>query len=149
MADILFINEEFFMKNIPHKQSFDKGHVLSAIRLVQKTNLTSLISLPVYDRLQLALSTNDTFSDGENKLFASIQLYLAVKVAEELIDTAPREEGMKADASHLSYSNKSTLMEARIVRDINRDSDLLQLAQSGLDTFDTEEMPQSGGFFFV
>ena len=149
MSDALFINEEFFKKNIPHKQSFDTNQVISAIRLVQKTNLVDVISLPVYDRFQELIKGSGNFSDAETKLFGSIQLYMTVKVAEELIDTAPRDESGKSESSHLSYAKKVILMEARMVRDINRDSTLLALAQSGADEFNTEEMPQTGGFFFV
>ena len=149
MAENLFINEEFFKKNIPHKQAFNTDQVLSAIRLLQKTNLISIISVPVYDNFQTKISSGAVFTAGEEKLFETMQLFLAVKTAQELIDTAPRNREDNADESHLSYGNKSTLMEARIVRDINRDATLLALAQSGTDTFDTDEMSQPGGFYFT
>lgn len=149
MADSLYINEAFFKRMIPHKQSFDSAQVISAIRLVQSTNLISIISVPVYDNFQAKISSNATFTAGEDKLFETMQLYLAVKVAQEMIDTAPKMKESNSDDSHLSYENKSTLMEARMVRDINRDEELLALAQSGTDAFDANEMSQSGGFFFV
>ena len=41
MADNLFINAEFFKRNVPHKQVFDTNQVMSAVRLIQKTNLVS------------------------------------------------------------------------------------------------------------
>lgn len=148
MADNLFINEEFFKKNIPHKQSFDTKQVLSAIRLLQKTNLVSIISVPIYDNFQSKILSGDVFTAGEEKLFETMQLFLAVKVAQELIDTSPSAAADNATDAHLSYGNKSTLMEARIIRDINRDTALLTLAQSGTDAFDTDEMAQSGGFYF-
>ena len=148
MAENLFINEEFFKKNIPHKQVFDTNQVLSAVRLLQKTNLVSIISVPVYDNFQTKISSGAVFTDAEEKLFETMQLFLAVKVAQELLDTTPSGVSDNSDNSHLSYGNKSTLMEARIIRDINRDSALLALAQSGTDTFDTDEMSQSGGFYF-
>ena len=148
MANNLFINEEFFKKNIPHKQVFDTNQVLSAVRLLQKTNLVSIISVPVYDNFQTKISSGEVFTAAEEKLFETMQLFLAVKVAQELLDTTPSGVSDNSDNSHLSYGNKSTLMEARIIRDINRDSTLLALAQSGTDTFDTDEMAQSGGFYF-
>lgn len=148
MADNLFINEEFFKKNIPHKQVFDTAQVLSAVRLLQKTNLISIISVPIYDNFQAKISSGSVFTAAEDKLFETMQLFLAVKVAQELIDTSPSASTDSSVDSHLSYGNKSTLMEARIIRDINRDATLLALAQSGTDTFDTDEMAQSGGFYF-
>ena len=45
MAENLFINAEFFKRNIPHKQVFDTNQVMSAVRLIQKTNLVSIISV--------------------------------------------------------------------------------------------------------
>ena len=148
MAENLFINAEFFKKNIPHKQVFDTNQVMSAVRLLQKTNLVSIISVPVYDNFQSKITSGEVFTAAEEKLFETMQLFLAVKVAQELIDTSPSGVADNANESHLSYGNKSTLMEARIIRDINRDEDLLALAQTGTDTFDTEEMSQSGGFYF-
>ena len=148
MADNLFINAEFFKKNIPHKQVFDTNQVMSAVRLLQKTNLVSIISVPIYDNFQSKITSGEVFTAAEEKLFETMQLFLAVKVAQELIDTSPSGVADNAGDSHLSYGNKSTLMEARIIRDINRDEDLLELAQTGTDTFDTEEMSQSGGFYF-
>ena len=148
MADILFINEEFFKKNISHRQSFDKNQVISTIRLVQKTNLISIISVPVYDEIQRKLKAPENFTVGEQKLFDTIQLFLAVKTAEELVYSAPRRADEEKDDSHISYRNKSTLMEARIVRDINRDADLLALAQSGTEDFLDGEMELAGGFYF-
>ena len=148
MAENLFINAEFFKRNIPHKQVFDTNQVMSAVRLIQKTNLVSIISVPVYDNFQDKITSGEVFTVAEEKLFETMQLFLAVKVAQELIDTSPSAMADNANESHLSYGNKSTLMEARIIRDINRDEDLLELAQTGTDTFDTEEMSQSGGFYF-
>lgn len=146
MADVLFINEEFFKKNISHKQSFDTNQVISSIRLVQKTNLKSVLTDPIYDNYQTKLSANTTFTDGEERLFDSVQLFLAVKVAEELMYAAPRDE--EKDGSHLVYRSKASLMEARIVRDINRDEVLLALAQSGTEEFLDDEMSMQGGFYF-
>jgi hypothetical protein len=148
MADVLFINEEFFKKNISHKQSFDTNQVVSSIRLVQKTNLKSIISDPIYDDFQVKLKAATEFNAAEQKLFESIQLFLAVKVAEEMAYAAPTKEGDIKDDSHISYRNKSTLMEARIIRDINRDTDLLTLAQSGTEDFDDTEMGVQGNFYF-
>ena len=149
MADILFINEEFYKKNVSHKQAFDTSQIISAIRLVQKTNLVSIISVPIYDSFQSKLLGNIELTAGEQKLFESIQLFLAVKVAEESLDTSDKESESNSDASHLSYRSKCRLMEARIVRDIKRDSDLLALAQTATDEFDDEEMSQAGGFYFL
>ena len=146
MAEVLFINEEFFKKNISHKQSFDTNQVVSSIRLVQKTNLKSILTDPIYDNFQTKLSDNTAFTEAEERLFGSLQLYLAVKVAEELIYAAPRDEDK--DGGSLVYKSKASLMEARIVRDINRDSTLLALAQSGTEEFFDEVMPSTGGFYF-
>lgn len=148
MADVLFINEEFFKKNISHRQNFDANQVVSTIRLVQKTNLISIISTPIYEELQRKLKAPEVFTDGEQKLFDTIQLFLAVKSAEELIYSAPRKADDEKDDAHISYRNKSTLMEARIVRDINRDAVLLALAQSGTEDFLDGEMELVGGFYF-
>lgn len=146
MADVLFINEEYFKKNISHKQSFDTNQVVSSIRLVQTTNLLDIITDSIYDSFQTKLTDGEVLTEGEEKLFGSMQLYLAVKVAEELIHAAPRDEE-KQDSS-LLYKSKATLMEARIVRDINRDETLLALAQSGTEEFDDNEMPNQGGFYW-
>ena len=148
MADTLFINEDFFKKNISHRQSFDSAQVISTIRLVQKTNLISIITLPVYDYFQTSLADISLLTDAETKLFESIQLFLAVKSAEELLYAAPTTDIDNKSGAHLSYNNKSVLMEARMVRDINRDTTLLALAQSGSDEFDDEEMDVQGGFYF-
>ncbi len=148
MADILFINEEFFKQNVSQKQSYDKEQVISSIRLIQKTNLISIISLPVYENFQAKLASGDAFTSGEQKLFDTMQLFLAVKVAEEMIFSAPRREADHKDDAHISYGNKSILMEARMVRDINRDTELLALAQSGEEDFSTEVMDVRGGFYF-
>jgi len=147
MSDVLFINEEFFIKNVAQRQSFDRTQILSTIRLIQKTNLISIISVPVYDSFQTKLKEVTAFNDGEQKLFDTMQLFLAVKVAEEMVYAAPTKEGDYKDSSALSYRNKSTLMEARIVRDINRDENLLTLAQSGSEEFDDTEMDMQGGFY--
>ena len=147
MAELLFINEAFFKKNISHKQSFNTDQVISTIRLLQKTNLISIITQPVYDNFQTKLSTNAIFTDGEQKLFDTIQLYLAVKVAEEMIYSAPNSDSDNKDGASLSYHNKGVLLEARMVRDINRDSALLTLAQSSEDEFNDEEMEIQGGFY--
>ena len=148
MAELLFINEEFFKRNISHKQSFNTEQVISTIRLVQKTNLISIITQPVYDNFQTKLANSTLFTAGEDKLFGSIQLYLAVKVAEEMIYSAPNYDSDNKDGASLTYHNKSVLMEARMVRDINRDSALLALAQSSEDIFNDEEMEIQGGFYF-
>lgn len=148
MADSLFINEDFFKRNISHRQSFDSNQVLSTIRLVQKTNLISIITLPIYENFQDKISNTTAFTAAEEKLFESIQLFLAVKSAEELLYAAPNQEIDNKSGANLSYHNKSVLMEARIVRDINRDATLLALAQSGSDDFDEEEMDVQGGFYF-
>jgi len=148
MADTLFINEEFFKKNISHRQTFDSAQVISTIRLVQKTNLISIITLPVYDYFQASLSDVSLLTEAEVKLYESIQLYLAVKSAEELLYAAPNAEIDNKEGASLSSNNKCILMEARIVRDINRDATLLALAQSGSDEFDDEEMDVQGGFYF-
>lgn len=148
MADVLFINEEFFKKNISHRQNFDTTQVVSTIRLVQKTNLKSIISDPIYESLQTKLKAATELTEGEEKMFESIQLFLAVKCAEELVYAAPRSEEDDKSGSHLSYRSKASLMEARIVRDINRDSDLLTLAQSGTEDFFESEMDVQGGFYF-
>ena len=149
MGDILFINEEYFKRNVSHKQSFDTNQVISSIRLVQKTNLISIISEPIYDLFQDKLTSGAEFTDGEAKLFDTMQLFLAVKVAEEMIYASPTNNDNSKDGSHLTYRNKSILMEARMVRDINRDSDLLTLAQSGSEEFDDTEMDIQGGFYFA
>ena len=146
MADVLFINEEFFKKNISHKQNFDINQVVSSIRLVQKTNLKNIITDPIYDNLQTKLKDNTEFEDAETALFESVQLFLAVKVAEEMIYASPRSEDK--DGEHLVYRSKASLMEARIVRDISRDDTLLALAQSGTEDFIDTEMPIQGGFYF-
>lgn len=148
MAEILFINEDFFKKNISHRQSFDSNQVISTIRLIQKTNLVSIITLPVYEYFKTKLQGVDPLSDTEQKLFESIQLYLAVKSAEEMLYAAPTTDIDNKEGASLSYHNKSVLIEARMVRDINRDADLLTLAQSGADTFDEQEMDVQGGFYF-
>jgi hypothetical protein len=149
MAEVLFINEEFFKKNISHRQSFDTNQVISSIRLVQKTNLKSIISDPVYDDFQTKLKAATVFTAAEEKLFESMQLFLAVKTAEEMSYSAPTRDGDTKDDSHISYRNKSVLMEARIVRDINRDATLLALAQSGTEDFDDEAMSDAGSFYFL
>lgn len=146
MADALFINEEFYKKNISHRQSVDSAQIISTIRLVQKTNLVSIITQAVYDDLQTKIKDNVTLTAGEEKLLYSIQLFLAVKCAEELVYASPDD---KKEGSHLSYSNKAKLMEARIVRDINRDTDILALANTDEVDFDDEEMDSAGSFYFV
>jgi len=148
MSDTLFINEEYFIKNISQRQSFDRTQILSTIRLIQKTNLVSIISVPLYENFQTKIAASGAFTAGEQKLFDTMQLFLAVKVAEEMVYAAPTRDGDYKDASSLSYRNKSTLMEARMVRDINRDEILLALAQSGSEEFDDEEMDMQGGFYF-
>lgn len=148
MADTLFINEQFYKKNISHKQSFDSNQVISTIRLVQKTNLISIITLPVYNYFQSKMSDIESLTAVETALFESIQLYLAVKSAEELIYASPTGKDEAKDGASLTYHNKAVLLEARIVRDINRDDVLLELAQSGSDEFDDEEMDVQGGFYF-
>jgi len=147
MADTLLINEEFYKQNISHRQSVDSAQIISTIRLVQKTNLASIITQAVYDDYQTKLKAGDTLTAGEEKLLYSMQLYLAVKVAEELIYASPKTE--LKDGSHVSYSQKAKLMEARIVRDINRDSIILALANTDEVDFDDEEMDSAGGFYFV
>jgi len=146
MADALFINEEFYKKNVSHKQSYDSAQIISSIRLVQKTNLVSIITQSIYDSLQEKIANSTAFTVGEEKLLDSIQLFLAVKTAEELIYAAPEEI---RDGSGISYKQKSNLMEARIVRDINRDADLLALAQSDSVEFDDAELDNAGGFYFT
>jgi len=148
MADTLFINEDFFKKNISHRQTFNSSQVISTIRLIQKTNLISIITLPVYDNFQTKINDVVIFSDAESSLFNSIQLFLAVKTAEEMLYAAPNDERDNKDGASLAYHNKSVLLEARMVRDINRDATLLALAQSGADEFDDEEMDVQGGFYF-
>jgi len=146
MADTLFINEEYFKKNISHKQSVDNAQIISSIRVVQRTNLVDIITESVYDDLQTKITDGTPLTDGEEKLMESIQLYLAVKTAEELIYASPDEA---KEGSHLSYKQKANLMEARIVRDINRDATILALAQSDAEDFDDTEMDTAGGFYFV
>lgn len=146
MADLLFINEEFFKRNISHKQSFDNAQVTSTIRLVQKTNLVSIITDAVYQNFQTKLSETTALTAGEEKLLYSIQLFLAVKCAEELIYASPEE--MK-EGSNISYKQKANLMEARIIRDINRDAALLTLASSDEEDFDDEEFDNAGGFYYI
>lgn len=146
MADTLFINEEFYKKNVSHRQSVDSAQVVSTIRLVQKTNLVSIITTAVYDDFQTKLKDGTDLTSGEEKLLYSMQLYLAVKVAEELVYASPDE---KKEGSHISYSQKAKLMEARIVRDINRDTDILALANTDELDFDDEEMDTAGGFYFL
>lgn len=146
MADVLFINEEFFKKNISHKQSFDTNQVVSAIRLVQKTNLKSILTDPIYDNFQDKLIASTAFSEAEERLFESMQLFLAVKTAEELLYSAPRTE--EKDGGNVLYRSKASLMEARIVRDINRDETLLALAQSSTEDFLDTEMDSAGSFYF-
>ena len=148
MEEVLFINEEFYKKNISHRQAQDTSQVVSTIRLVQKTNLKSIVSDPVYDYFQTQLLASATLTEPELKLFQSIQMFLAVKVAEEMVYAAPRAEENEKGGSHLSYRSKASLMEARIVRDINRDSALLALAQSGTEEFDDTEFDNQGGFYF-
>lgn len=146
MADVLFINEEFYKKNISHRQSVDSSKITSTIRLVQKTNLVSIITSAVYEDFQTKLKAGTTLTVGEEKLLYSMQLYLAVKVAEELIYASPEEQ---REGSHISYSQKSKLMEARIVRDINRDASILALANTDELDFDDAEMDSAGGFYFL
>ena len=146
MADTLFINEEFYKKNISHRQTLDNAQIISAIRLVQQTNLVSVLTEAVYDSLQTKIKAGDTLTEGEEKLMESIQLYLAVKVAQEMAYSSPTEF---KDGSHVSYKQKTNLMEARIVRDMNRDPDLLALAQSDEVEFDDTEFDSAGGFYFV
>mgnify|MGYP000934236603 CR=1 FL=1 len=146
MADSLFINEEFYKKNISHKQSVDHAQIISSIRLVQKTNLISVITQSIYDLYQTKIVDGTVFTAGEEKLFGSIQLYLAVKTAQEIIYASPVEA---KDGSHISYKQKTNLMEARVIRDINRDPLLLALAQSDSLEFDDEEMDSAGGFYFI
>lgn len=148
MADTLFINEEFFKKNISHRQTFNSAQVISTIRLVQKTNLISIITLPIYENFQTKINDAVIFSVAEANLFDSVQLYLAVKTAEEMLYSAPNDDKDNKEGASLAYHNKCVLLEARIVRDINRDSTLLALAQSGSDDFDDEEMDVQGGFYF-
>lgn len=146
MADLLFINEEFFKKNVSHKQRMDSAQIISSIRLVQKTNVVSIITESIYNVLQSKLSTGASLTSGEEKLLYSIQLYLAVKVAEEMIYASPE---LSKEGSHVSYTQKAKLLEARIVRDINRDSGLLTLAQGDELDYDDAEMDSAGGFYLV
>ena len=146
MNDVLLINEEFFKKNVSHNQSFDTNQVISSIRLVQKTNLASIVTEKVYNHFQDILRNASPFQPSEEKLFESMQLFLAVKVAEELVYASPSDD--YKSSSHISYRNKATLLEARIVRDINRDATLLSLARSDENEFDDAEMDIQGGFYF-
>ena len=146
MADTLFINEEFFKRNISHKQVIDSAQIVSSIRLVQKTNLVSIITSEVYDNFQTKLKAGTTLTAGEEKLLYSIQLYLAVKVAEEMVYASPDE---KKEGSQVSYRQKANLMEARVIRDINRDDNLLALANTDEVDFDDEQMDSAGSFYFV
>lgn len=148
MNDVLFINEEYFKKNISHKQNFDSNQVISTVRLVQKTNLISIVTEAVYDSFQKSLKDVIEFTEGEQRLFESMQLYLAVKSAEEMSYAAPNRDIDDNDGSALTYRNKARLLEARIVRDINRDADILTLAQTDSVQFDDGEMNVTGGFYF-
>ena len=145
-TDALFINEEFYKKNVSHKQSVDNAQIISSIRLVQKTNLVSVITQSIYDLFQTKIAESTDFTAGEEKLFGSMQLYLAVKTAQEIIYASPDET---KEGSSTSYKQKTNLMEARVIRDINRDSELLALAQSDSVEFDDEELDTAGGFYFV
>lgn len=146
MAEVLFINEEYFKRNISHLQLIDSAKIVSSIRLVQKTNLTDIITLPVYNHYQELLSSSTAFSDAEKLLFDNMQLYLVVKTAEEMLYASP---DAAKDGAHLAYKQKANLMEARVVRNINADPALLALAQSGSEEFNDAEMDTAGGFYFV
>ena len=148
--EVLFINEEFYKRHISSTRGIDDAQIVSTVRLVQNTNLKELISEPVYDQLQSVFAENADFTAGEERLFAHIQLYLAVTCAYEMTMASPTRDDTIREESPKVYQDKSHMLEGMIVRDINADPTLLALAQTGtVETWIDEDEPSLGGFFYV
>jgi len=86
---------------------------------------------------------------AEEALLVNCQMYVALKSAEQLTYIQPTRDDNQRDVANVAYKNKAILIEARIIRDINNDDDLSTLAGTSDVDFNDDEMPQSGGFFFV
>lgn len=150
MAEVLFINEEFYKKMIPSVRAINDDQIISSIRLVQKTNLVELVSEPVYDYIQTIFSTNSDFTANEARLFAHIQSWLAVTCAHELTMSSPTRDDVTRDEASKVYLDKSTKLAGMIVRDINNTPNLLALAQgTGVETWSDSEDDSNSAFFFV
>ncbi len=148
MAEVLFINEDYYKKVVPHVRGIDDNQIISTVRLVQKTDLISLITQPVYDRLVSGLIEDDLVT-AEEALLVNCQMYIALKSAEQLTYIQPTRDDTQRDVANVAYKNKATLIEARIIRDIKNDADLSTLAGTSDVDFVDDEMPQSGGFFYI
>jgi len=148
MAEVLFINEDYYKKVIPHVRGIDDNQLISTIRLVQKTDLVSLITQPVYDRLVAGVVADDLVS-AEEALLVNCQMFISLKAAEQLTYIQPTRDDNQRDVANVAFKNKATLIEARIIRDIKNDSDLSTLAGTSDVDFIDDEMPSSGGFFYI
>jgi len=149
IGDILYINEEYFKKVISHLRSIDGDQIISTVRLIQTTDLVSVITQSVYDTIQTKIKDATPFDPAEQRLFEDIQMYLAVKAALELAHSSPlKVDDSIRETAHLAYRSKASLLEARMVRTIKNDSTLLTEAQSDSQEFDETEMDIQGGFYF-
>lgn len=145
---VLFINEEYYKKVVPHTRGVDNNQLLSAIRLIQTTDLRSVLTDPVYDLIETKLNDAVAFTAGEEALYKEMQMYLALKAAEQLHYIQPTRDDEQRDLAGVAYRNKATLIEARLVRVIKNDDALLTLANTSAVEFDDVEMSNQGGFYF-
>lgn len=146
--NVVFINEEYFKKVVPHTRGIDGNQIISAIRLVQDTDLQSVLTNKVYDHMVTQIATSATLTDGETALFNEMQMYLALKAAEQLFYIQPTRDDEQRDLAGVAYRNKATIIEARMVRVIKNDDALLTLAGTSAIGFDDVEMSNQGGFYF-
>ena len=149
MAAIYFINEAYFKNVVPVTRSVDEKQIVTAIKLVQETDIKSTVSTDIYAHFINILATGGTFTSAEEIVFKDIQMLLALLTAEQLTYIAPRRDVETKSTANVSYRNKITILEARVIRGVKNDPNLLAIAQGSPSGFDEDEMNLVGGFFFL
>ena len=148
MAKVYFINAEFYKEVVPSTRSIDEAQIIAAIKLVQETDIVSIVTQEVYDYFENLILTSGTFSASEKIVFKDMQMLEALLTAEQLTFIAPKRDSETKSTANVSYRNKISILEARVIRGIKNDPAMLLLAQGSPVGFDDVEMDLQGGFYF-